>query len=90
MVKLFKKLGEKVVVGVLNLLPPSAPKHALIDSIEQKEINKRKILLDNVTILKNNKALLTYKSENKYYTKTIDYRIGAIEPIDYVVIGPYV
>ena len=50
----------------------------------------KKILLDNITVLDDNKALLTYKTGKSYYTKTINYRRGEIKPIDYVVIGPYV
>ena len=78
---------------ILNLCPSENTDRCVA---ELDEFAKRgmlpmlKFLVYMVTILKDNKALLTYKSGNKYYTKTIDYRIGAIEPIDYVVIGPYV
>ena len=43
-----------------------------------------------MTVLDNDKALLTYKANDTYYTKTIEYRRGEIKPIDYIVIGPYV
>ena len=38
-----------------------------------------------MTVLKDNKALLTYKKGNLYFTKTIDYRVGEIKPIKVVV-----
>ena len=57
MVKLFKKLGGKLAVSVLNLLPVSAPQKALIASIEEKEPTPKKIVLDSVTVLDDDKAL---------------------------------
>ena len=90
MVKLFKKLSGKLAVSVLNLLPVSAPQKALIASIEKKEPTPKKIVLDSVTVLDDDKALLTYKADKKYYTKKINYRRGEIKPIDIVVLGPYV
>ena len=93
MIKLLNKIWVSVANKILNEFPVSAPRNALLYHINNKGVKEKegkKILLDNITVLDNDKALLTYKSNNKYYTKTIDYRRGEIKPIDYVVIGPYV
>ncbi len=92
MIKLLNKIWVNVANKVLNKFPISAPRNALLYHINNKEEKEegKKILLDNITILDNDKALLTYKADKAYYTKTIDYRRGEIRPIDYVVIGPYV
>ena len=92
MIKLLNKIWVNIANKVLNEFPVSAPRNALLYHINNKEKKEegKKIILDSMTVLENDKALLTYKSNNKYYTKTIDYRRGEIKPIDYVVIGPYV
>jgi hypothetical protein len=81
MVNYLKKLGNNLAINALI-------SHIKGPSKEEEE--RAKIILDSITILDNDKALLTYKSNNQNYTKKIDYRRGEIKPIDYVVIGPYV
>jgi hypothetical protein len=90
--KLLNKIGISLANKILNEFPVSAPRNALLYYINKgkEEERKKRILLDSVTVLDDNKALLTYKSDKSYYTKTIDYRRGEIKPIDLVVIGPYV
>ena len=92
MIKLLNKIWVNIANKIINKFPVSAPRNALLYHINNKEKKEegKKIILDSMTVLENDKALLTYKSNNKYYTKTIDYRRGEIKPIDYVVIGPYV
>ena len=92
MKKLLNKIWVNIANKVLNEFPVSAPRNALLYHINnggKKQEKKKRILLDSMTILDNDKALLTYKSDKSYYTKTIDYRRGEIKPIDLIVIGPY-
>ena len=93
MMELLNKIGVDLANKILNKFPVSAPRNALLHHINtggDKEEKKKKIFLDSMTVLDNDKALLTYKVDNDYYTKKINYRRGEIKPIEYVVIGPYV
>jgi hypothetical protein len=92
MKKLLNKIGVDLANKIINKFPISAPRNALLYYINKgkEEEKRKKVVLDSVTVLDDNKALLTYKSNKSYYTKKIDYRRGEIKPIDIVVIGPYV
>jgi len=92
MKKLLNKIGVDLANKIINEFPVSAPRNALLYYINKgkEEEKRKKVVLDSVTVLDENKALLTYKSDKSYYTKKIDYRRREIKPIDIGVIGPYV
>ena len=86
MKKLIFNIAEFIVIKVLKLSPKYIVKK-YIDIIfnKQEDKIKEKVFLDSMTILKDDKALLTYKKDNLYFTKTINYRVGEIKPIKVVV-----
>ena len=86
MKKLIFNIAEFIAIKVLKLSPKYIVKK-YIDIIfnKQEDKIKEKVFLDSMTILKNDKALLTYKKDNLYFTKTINYRVGEIKPIKVVV-----
>ena len=86
MKKLIFNIAEFIAIKVLKLSPKYIVKK-YIDIIfnKQEDKIKEKVFLDSMTILKDDKALLTYKKDNLYFTKTINYRVGEINPIKVVV-----
>ena len=86
MKKLIFNIAEFIAIKVLKLSPKYIVKK-YIDIIfnKQEDKIKEKVFLDSMTILKDDKALLTYKKDNLYFTKTINYRVGEIKPIKVVV-----
>ena len=85
--KMILNLAEFIAIKVLKLSPKYIVKKYIRFGLEgEKEKKKEKLILDNFTVLKNNKALLTYKKGDLYYTKTIDYRVGEIKPIKVVAV----
>jgi len=84
--RLIIDLAEFIAIRVLKLSPKYIVKKYIRFGLEgDKEIKKEKVVLHSMTVLKNDKALLTYKKGDLYFTKTIDYRIGEIKPIKIVV-----
>ena len=73
MKKLLNKIGVDLANKIINKFPISAPRNALLYYInkgkERKRKKEKKVVLDSVTVLDDNKALLTYKSDKSYYTK---------------------
>ena len=77
MKKLLNKIGVDLANKIINKFPISAPRNALfyyINKGKERGKKKKRVVLDSVTVLDDNKALLTYKSDKSYYTKKIDYR----------------
>ena len=84
--RLILNIAEFIAIRVLKLSPKYIVKKYIRFGLEgDKEIKKEKVVLHSMTVLKNDKALLTYKKGDLYFTKTIDYRIGEIKPIKIVV-----
>ena len=84
--RLIIDLAEFITIKVLNLSPKYIVKKYIRFIIDGKNDKiKEKLVLDSMTVLKDDKALLTYKKGNLYFTKTIEYRIGEIKPIKIVV-----
>ena len=79
-------MAEFIAIRVLKLSPKYIVKKYIRFGLEgDKEIKKEKVVLHSMTVLKNDKALLTYKKGDLHFTKTINYRIGEIKPIKVVV-----
>ena len=84
--RLILNIAEFVAINVLKLSPKYIVKKYIRFIVDGKEDKiKEKLVLDSMTVLKNDKALLTYKKGDLYFTKTIDYRVGEIKPINVVV-----
>ena len=84
--RLILNLAEFIAIKVLKLSPKYIVKKYIRFGLEgEKEREKEKLVLDSLTVLENDKALLTYKKGDLYFTKTIDYRVGEIKPIKIVV-----
>ena len=84
--RLILDLAEFVAIKVLKFSPKYIVKKYIRFVVDgKKDKIKEKLVLDSMTVLKDNKALLTYKKGNLYFTKTIDYRVGEIKPIKVVV-----
>ena len=80
--RLILNLAEFIAIKVLKLSPKYIVKKYIRFGLEgEKEREKEKLVLDSLTVLENDKALLTYKKGDLYFTKTIDYRVGEIKPI---------
>ena len=89
---LLLKIGGYFVEKLTQFFPNNIPLNAFYYNLKKEPIeeNKEKITLNSITILKDDKALLTYKGKDeKYFTKSINYRVGEIKPITCVIIGPY-
>ena len=84
--RLILNVAEFIAIKVLKLSPKYIVKKYIRFIVDgKKDKIKEKLVLDSMTVLKNDKALLTYKKGDLYYTKTIDYRVGEIKPIKVVV-----
>ena len=84
--KLILNIAEFIALEVLKLSPKYVAKKYIEFLVEGKEEKrKEKVLLDSMTILENDKALLTYKKGDLFFTKTINYRVGEIKPIKVIV-----
>ena len=83
--KLLLKISGYLVEKLIEFYPDSIPLKAIRQNLKVAPEKKEKLVLDNLTVLKDNKALLTYKKGDLYFTKIIDYRIGEIKPIKVVV-----
>ena len=84
--RLILNVAEFIAIKVLKLSPKYIVKKYIRFIVDgEKEKKKEKVVLDSLTVLKDNKALLTYKKGDLYFTKTIDYRVGEIKPIKIVV-----
>jgi len=85
--RLILNFAEFIVIKVLRLTPKYIAKKYIRFALEgKKEMKKEKLVLDSMTVLKNNKALLTYKKGDLHFTKTINYRVGEIKPIKIVTV----
>ena len=84
--RLILNLAEFIAIKVLKLSPKYIVKKYIRFGLEgEKEREKEKLVLDSLTVLENDKALLTYKKGDLYFTKTIYYRVGESKPIKIVV-----
>ena len=83
--KLLFKIGGYFVEKLIEFYTDNIPLKAIQQNLKVAPEKKIKVVLDSLTVLKGDKALLTYKKEDLYYTKTIDYRVGEIKPIKIVV-----
>ena len=83
--KLLLKIGGYFVEKLIEFYPDNIPLKAFQQNLKVVPEKKEKLVLDSMTVLKDNKALLTYKKGDLYFTKTIDYRVGEIKPIKVVV-----
>ena len=84
--RLILNVAEFIAIKVLKLSPKYIVKKYIRFIVDgKKDEKKEKLFLDSMTVLKNDKALLTYKKGDLYFTKTIDYRVGEIKPIKVVV-----
>ena len=84
--RLILNIAEFVAINVLKLSPKYIVKKYIRFIVDgKKDKIKEKLVLDSMTVLKNDKALLTYKKGDLYFTKTINYRVGEIKPIKVVV-----
>ena len=84
--RLILNIAEFVAINVLKLSPKYIVKKYIRFIVDgKKDKIKEKLVLDSMTVLKNDKALLTYKKCDLYFTKTINYRVGEIKPIKVVV-----
>ena len=80
--RLILNVAEFIAIKVLKLSPQYVVKKYIRYIVDgKKDKIKEKLVLDSMTVLKDDKALLTYKKGNLYFTKTINYRIGEIKPI---------
>ena len=84
--RLILDLAEFVAIKVLKFSPKYIVKKYIRFIFDgEKDKKKEKLVLDSMTVLKDDKALLTYKKGDLYFTKTINYRVGEIKPIKVVV-----
>ena len=83
--KLLFKIGGYFVEKLIEFYPDNIPLKAFQQNLKVAPEKKEKLVLDSLTVLKNDKALLTYKKGDLYFTKIIDYRVGEIKPIKIVV-----
>ena len=84
--RLILNVAEFIAIKVLKLSPKYIVKKYIRFIVDgKKDEKKEKLFLDSMTVLKNDKALLTYKKGDLYFTKTINYRVGEIKPIKVVV-----
>ena len=83
--KLLFKIGRYFVEKLIEFYPDNIPLKAIQQNLKVAPVVKEKVTLHSLTVLKDDKALLTYKKGDLYYTKTIDYRVGEIKPIKIVV-----
>ena len=88
--KLLFKIGGYFIEKLIELYPDNIPLKAIQQNFKVAPEKKEKVILNSITILKDDKALLTYKgTDEKYYTQTINYRIGEIKPVEWKIISPY-
>ena len=83
--KLLLKIGVYFVEKLIEFYPDNIPLKAIRQNLKVAPEKKETVILHSLTILKGDKALLTYKKGDLYYTKTIDYRVGEIKPIKIIV-----
>ena len=83
--KLLWKIGGYFVEKLIEFYPDSIPLKALRQNLKVAPEKEIKVVLDSLTVLEGDKALLTYKKGDLYFTKTIDYRVGEIKPIKIIV-----
>jgi len=83
--KLLLKIGVYFVEKLIEFYPDNIPLKAIRQNLKVAPEKKETVILHSLTILKGDKALLTYKKGDLYYTKTIDYRVGEIKPLKIVV-----
>ena len=87
---LLLKIGGYFVEKLIDFYPDNIPLKAILQNLKGAPIEKEKVILSSITIIEGDKALLTYKGKDeKYFTKSINYRVGEIKPINCVIIGPY-
>ena len=82
--KLLLKIGVYFVEKLIEFYPDNIPLKAIRQNLKAAPEVKETVILHSLTVLKNDKALLTYKKGDLYFTKTIDYRVGEIKPIKIV------
>ena len=88
--KLLLKIGGYLVEKLIKFYPNNIPLKAFQQNLKEVPVKKEKVILNSITIIKGDKALLTYKgTDEKYYTQIINYRIGEIRPIEWRIISPY-
>lgn len=84
--RLILNIAEFIAFKIFTFSPKYIVKKYIRFIVDgKKEKVQEKVVLDSMTVLKDNKALLTYKKGDLYFTKTIDYRVGEIKPLKIVV-----
>ena len=88
--KLLLKIGVYFVEKLIEFYPDNIPLKAIRQNLKVAPEKKETVILHSLTILKDDKALLTYKgTDEKYYTKIINYRVGEIKPVEWRIVSSY-
>lgn len=88
--RLLLKISGYLVEKLIEFYPDNIPLKAIRQNLKAAPEVKETVILHSLTVLKDDKALLTYKGTNeKYYTKIIDYRVGEIRPVEWRIVSSY-
>lgn len=83
MKKLLLKLSTIIVNKTLNIPLKNTLLKTLQNTFgEEVKEKEEKLILDSVTVVDDDKAILRYKKGDFYYNQKINYRRGKIEPIN--------
>ena len=85
--KLLSKIGVYFMEKLIEFYPDNIPLKAIRQNLKVVPEKKETVILHSLTVLKDDKALLTYKKGDLYFTKAINYRIGEIRPIEWRMVS---